>query len=115
MVAMEIASVTAALPISGLLYSDAPRSAPRRPPPPRSRGSSRSRTASPNMFRQYTTIVRHNPGHSASRGARSGGLMLAIRPGRGRLCAWPLMRVAVGGGAPNVVLEVDHTKDAGWK
>ena len=28
-----------------------PASAPRRPPPPRSRGSSRSRTASPNMFR----------------------------------------------------------------
>ena len=45
--------------------------APRRPTPPLSRGSSRSRTASPNMFRQYTTIVRHSPGHSASRGATS--------------------------------------------
>ena len=39
--------------------------APRRPPPPRSRGSSRSRTASPNMLRLYTTIVRHRPGQSA--------------------------------------------------
>ena len=40
-------------------------------PPPRSRGSSRSRTASPNMFRQYTTTVSATPGHIASRGAIS--------------------------------------------
>ena len=52
-------------------WTDFAASAPRRPPPPLSRGSSRSRTASPNMFRQYTTIVRHSPGHSASRGATS--------------------------------------------
>ena len=35
----------------GLCQTDLPRSAPRRPPPPRNLGSSRSRTASPNMLR----------------------------------------------------------------
>ena len=32
--------------------------------------ASQSVTASPTMFRQYTTTVRHRPGHTASRGAR---------------------------------------------
>ena len=35
----------------GLSQTDLPRSAPRRPPPPRNLGSSRSLTASPNIFR----------------------------------------------------------------
>ena len=43
--------------------------APMRPTPPRSRGSSRSRTASPNMLKLYTTMVRKMPGHMASHGA----------------------------------------------
>ena len=52
---------------------------PATPPPPRRRGSSRSRSASPTMFRQYyTTSVSATPDHIASRGAIS----MYCRPSR---------------------------------
>ena len=43
----------------------------RAPSAPRNLGSSRSRSASPNMFKLYTTSVRLRPGQSASRGSAS--------------------------------------------
>ena len=62
-------------------------------PLPRRRGSSRSRTASPTIFRQYTTTVRHRPGHTASRGAIS----MYLRPSR--LSMPPQLGTVVG--SPN--------------
>ena len=43
----------------------------RRPTLPRRRGSSRSRSASPNMLMPNTTMARHRPGQNANSGASS--------------------------------------------
>ena len=36
--------------------------------------------ASPNMFRLYTTTVRHSPGHNASQGACAGDVEKGLLP-----------------------------------
>ena len=76
-----------------LSQTDVTALAPSRPPPPLSRGSSRPRMASPNMFRLYTTRVRQRPGHRASHGACS----MYRRPSQ--LSRVP--QLGVSGGRPN--------------